>query len=443
MSIITDDDLNSYKTTLFEEIAVSLGALDFPENNNITYDEALLMAIRDNIDSKQEVLVSGANIKTINGDSILGSGDLVVGGGGSTPKPTLNFTVVKDGITATMIPYSLIGNNAGAIAYVANKIVIEDLVGITVTTFNITDVGVTNFNSGNLTGVIGNFTITASTATIVLPNVKIITAALISNGSGGINAPLLEFCGSFSTNGSTIQHSFSNLKAVTTLIASNVLMPVGTLTLPELQYVTNNLTRSDVTRNLVLPKLKLVGANLVEVRNTSTIDYPELEEIIGTWTISTSVSQNLVLTAPKLKRLNGTVTINITGVLDLHELEFVVGNIGGNFNGTGLTSVSTPKIIYNANINFSLQPNLTTVTIGTIGITKQLGLVQFATCALNQVSVDGILALLVSLDGTNGTTLYGAGKNCNIGGGTSSTPSAAGLIDKAILQSRGATITTN
>lgn len=32
--------------------------------------------------SRQETLVSGTNIKTINGDSILGSGDLTVGGGG-------------------------------------------------------------------------------------------------------------------------------------------------------------------------------------------------------------------------------------------------------------------------------------------------------------------------------------------------------------------------
>jgi len=32
--------------------------------------------------SKQDKLVSGTNIKTVNGDSILGSGDLTVGGGG-------------------------------------------------------------------------------------------------------------------------------------------------------------------------------------------------------------------------------------------------------------------------------------------------------------------------------------------------------------------------
>ena len=34
--------------------------------------------------SKQDTLISGANIKTINGESLLGGGDLVVGGGGGT-----------------------------------------------------------------------------------------------------------------------------------------------------------------------------------------------------------------------------------------------------------------------------------------------------------------------------------------------------------------------
>lgn len=35
------------------------------------------------ISGKQDVLVSGTNIKTINGESLLGSGNIVVGGGGS------------------------------------------------------------------------------------------------------------------------------------------------------------------------------------------------------------------------------------------------------------------------------------------------------------------------------------------------------------------------
>lgn len=39
-------------------------------------------AVKTAVDAKQDTLVSGTNIKTINGNSLLGSGDLTVGGGG-------------------------------------------------------------------------------------------------------------------------------------------------------------------------------------------------------------------------------------------------------------------------------------------------------------------------------------------------------------------------
>ena len=56
--------------------------------NNITNSETANMKIRyvksieDVIDSKQDVLVSGTNIKTINNQSLLGSGNISIGGGG-------------------------------------------------------------------------------------------------------------------------------------------------------------------------------------------------------------------------------------------------------------------------------------------------------------------------------------------------------------------------
>ena len=40
--------------------------------------------IQSELDNKQDTLVSGTNIKTLNGQSILGSGDLAIGGGEST-----------------------------------------------------------------------------------------------------------------------------------------------------------------------------------------------------------------------------------------------------------------------------------------------------------------------------------------------------------------------
>lgn len=56
--------------------------VQFTDKNNEVY------LVRDSeartlIAGKQAVLVSGTNIKTINGESLLGSGNIVVGGGGS------------------------------------------------------------------------------------------------------------------------------------------------------------------------------------------------------------------------------------------------------------------------------------------------------------------------------------------------------------------------
>lgn len=47
--------------------------------------------IQGELDKKQDTLVSGTNIKTLNGQSILGSGDLAIGGGGESVSPTLNL----------------------------------------------------------------------------------------------------------------------------------------------------------------------------------------------------------------------------------------------------------------------------------------------------------------------------------------------------------------
>lgn len=67
-------------------------------------------AAYDHADTKQDALVSGTNIKTINGESILGSGDITVGGGGGgINKITLyayNYTAYIDlAHTTTFLDY--------------------------------------------------------------------------------------------------------------------------------------------------------------------------------------------------------------------------------------------------------------------------------------------------------------------------------------------------
>jgi hypothetical protein len=89
--------------------------------------------------------------------------------------------------------------------------------------------------------------------------------------------------------------------------------------------------------------------------------------------------------------------------------------------------------------------NIVTVTLGTPGVLKSIAgaTINISGQKLDAASVNGILALLVSLDGTNGTTLWGAGKTVNLSGGTSAAPSGQGILDKATLIARTATVTTN
>ena len=111
-------------------------------------------------------------------------------------------------------------------------------------------------------------------------------------------------------------------------------------------------------------------------------------------------------------------------------------------NGSGnLESISIPNLI-NINVLYFSSPNLTSVNIGEIGGTlKKANSVQIVNSALSEETVNYVLALLVSLDGTNGTILYGG--DVYLDGGTSAAPTGQGLIDKATIESRGGTVYTN
>lgn len=69
-----------------------LDSIDTAEIEQVIGDVA---ALQTDIEGKQDTLVSGTNIKTINGEPVLGSGDIVISGGGSTDwnditnKPTI------------------------------------------------------------------------------------------------------------------------------------------------------------------------------------------------------------------------------------------------------------------------------------------------------------------------------------------------------------------
>lgn len=59
-------------------------------------------AVMEAIALKQDILVSGTNIKTINGTSILGSGDIAVSGGGGNGNGATNLTATQSSIAVTI-----------------------------------------------------------------------------------------------------------------------------------------------------------------------------------------------------------------------------------------------------------------------------------------------------------------------------------------------------
>ena len=64
-------------------------------DNTSDLNKPISTATQTALDTKQDNLVSGTNIKTINGESILGSGDLVISGGGASPlnKPVITSPI--------------------------------------------------------------------------------------------------------------------------------------------------------------------------------------------------------------------------------------------------------------------------------------------------------------------------------------------------------------
>lgn len=106
------------------------------------------------IDSKQDELISGTNIKTINGASILGSGDLVVTGGGGI---TAVAVVGANGITGASVNTLGVANLTLALGAITptstNGVVIS---GTSTPTLAVTGTtSVSGTNTGDQTSIVG------------------------------------------------------------------------------------------------------------------------------------------------------------------------------------------------------------------------------------------------------------------------------------------------
>lgn len=135
------------------------------------------------ISGKQDTLVSGTNIKTVNGSSILGSGDLTVGEGGGIAHATSdgNYYASRNGAWA-----SLAGVFAASLGVDDNYVTDAEKVKLS---------NLSGTNTGDQTTITGN----AGSAT-VLQTARTI-GGVSFNGSANINLPGVNTAGNQNTTG--------------------------------------------------------------------------------------------------------------------------------------------------------------------------------------------------------------------------------------------------
>jgi len=214
------------------------------------------------------------------------------------------------------------------------------------------------------------------------------------------------------------------------------------------------------------------STNQVSVYNNSSLQSLSLANLETTTYLTLGNTPNLTsLSFPKLKSvtnglsINGPISSTITGYTSAIFPVLETANIGwgysylSSFNVdlpnlkklTGLSgtnsvaslTINLPNLIEvtNASLYISYISGLTNLILGTPGVTKKWGVgnnpnISANNCALNQASVDNLLSVLASLDGTNGTTAANNG-SLYLTYGSNASPSSTGLAAKAVLLNRG------
>lgn len=246
--------------------------------------------------------------------------------------------------------------------------------------------------------------------------------------------------------------SFNGSTVVTSFSFPDTLYSSGSMT--GFQFAGSALT------SISLPKLiEAYGINISSTPSLTTFSCPSLVKFTGysglyiamSFTGLTSItSANFpVLDEYKFQIYEPgyITTINLPSVTKVTGHTFYSN---GSLGASVLSSFILPNVVKHEQTVFNLDSHsqLMTITLGTIGTLKSFGnsyspvYLYLQNNALNQASVDGVLTLIASLDGTNGTT--GAYNGLiNLHGGTNAAPSQAGLDAKTILLGRGFTITHN
>jgi len=231
-----------------------------------------------------------------------------------------------------------------------------------------------------------------------------------SSGAGGVAFLLLDGQQP-ETLTNTFQLGANNLAWGYTTLECNLISTTGTINL-------FGASGADGLTSITFPRLTsaavIAASSAAGAMNTlQTLSFPVLASTTGLFTCTSTGL--ITLSVPLLVTVAGVTLTAVSATPTSLSFPSLVTCSGGFncLNRSGLASFSAPN------------------WLPTNGQT-----ISFSGCALSQVSVDHVLARAVASAGYVSGTI-------TLSGGTNSTPSAAGLADKAILVGRGCTVNNN
>lgn len=236
----------------------------------------------------------------------------------------------------------------------------------------------------------------------------------------------------------------------------NIFQSLTTLSLPVYRYCGGNFNPNTMASLTTwsFPSLEIVAGNFQPGTFASLTSFscPALTTVGGNFAPTTMGSLTTYSFA-LLTRIGGNYAPTTMGVLttcSINSLQYVDGTFSIFTMGSLTTASYSGMVRYGSTITMnSGLGSLANVTLGTIGTLKEVAgaTVNLSGQALTQSSVDGILKLLDSLDGTGGTTSFGTGKTVTLSGGTNASPTTTGLTTQTSAGSNfsaaGTTCTAN
>jgi hypothetical protein len=271
-----------------------------------------------------------------------------------------------------------------------------------------------------------------------------------------VSFPNIFFTGNVSSTVSSI--SFPTLANAASVNIGNFSF-LQTIDLPELLYAEGlNLTSNSALTTISAPKLVTIGPYGLTLGANSPFTTTSVS-----FSALTSARLTVNLSHLGLSSITSTIfpvleefSMSLQNATDLTEviLPSVTTISSNGFSITSysyaLTTFQLPNVeTINAYVlTFNSNYSLTNFQLGTVGVTKTFNgngsspQIDLQGCSLSEASVDGVLQLWASLDGTNDTTNVSNG-TLYLYGGSNSAPSQVGIDAKTILQGRGWNVLTN